>query len=320
VIAAGALVGVGVLAAVGFGASRWLAAGPAPDTAAPAASAPASATAAPPASVEVSPTSGPKHPREMTLDELDTRMKATGLRITGRLEQHREPRWWQVSYDAPGGQGVAFAYLIELPIPADAGPVGQPIYTLPTIATWIKGDRAIGQELVYGITDNWVLCIAGHDAKKITAAFEVLAADIQLTVRGNSFSGPDPATNAADSKVTWTAKSLDQLSFMELDFRIRATGAESQLAPKPAAWSFTVKLQNHKGELAFFGLESPEGQQALASHLAKLGARPYAYAQDPKAAMVTSGTGELSKAAFLERVLEGITVPVLSGPVGGPKR
>jgi hypothetical protein len=252
-----------------------------------------------------------RHLRECTLEELAALMKGAGLAVTSTGEHAHAKRWYQASYET--GKGTGYGYVIELAMPPDAEPAHYPMFTLADLRKWIKGDRSIGQNLAYAIQDNWIICLAGYDADRTIAAFGQMTAPFAVGTRYDSFDGPDPANVPSDSRPLWLAKKLADLTYVELDLRIRAAGASAALTPERAEWRFALTADKHTGELRLFGkLASPEPLHER--FMADLRARkaPFSYAEQPEAALVATGSGDFGTKAFLENVLGGMDVDVRS--------
>ncbi len=320
------LAALGVAGASAIAALAYFARDPAVATEPPPPSAGATAQAAtasptPAASSSAAPVRTARPLSEMTIDELEARVKKSGLRVTAKQGRSKKPADYMITYEHQ--DKTAYAYLIELQMPAELPKEQYAISMLPTIKQWVDLDRAQSQGLVYGILGNWVLCIAGFDAATTAKAFDALAEGFELEARGDSFSGPDPATVPKDSRVLWRAEKLEKMTWAELDLRIRATGAGAASKESAAGFWFSVELGGKKGDVELIakrvnepGPPSAPPKPTWEARLASLRARriPFAYVEDEKVVALSSGQGEIGSADFFKKVFDGLKLEPKAEP------
>ncbi len=278
----------------------------------------------PPPGAEASASSPPtvpprrRHLGSLSLDELGKRAQLAGLNVRGTQQRSMHPVDLMVTYEH--GAKIAYAYLIEVPVPHGSSPADHPLLVLPTVRSWIELDRRQSQGLVYGIAGAFVLSISGFDADVTTKAFTKLAEGFELDVLGNSFTGPDPASRAADTRPLWRARSLASLGAAELALRLHFAGAEPVAVAGAPGLQFTLTRGPHKGEVRLFsdpakalGL-SAQGEAGQA-HLRALRARKqrFAFATEDEWLIACSGGGELAERSFLVKVLDGLKIEARQG-------
>src|SRR5262249_15455391 len=147
---------------------------------------------------------------DVSLDDLERRVKEAGLEVIGRGEQRSPALQRFIHYEKDGVQGTA--YVNRVPMAEGTPAESEELLTLPTIKSWIDFDRAQKLELVYGIQGPYVMSFTGKSKDVSLSQFAQVSQGITFSLQGSSFGSPDPASNANEAKSLWRAQALDELS------------------------------------------------------------------------------------------------------------
>ncbi len=169
-------------------------------------------------------------------------------------------------------------------------------------------------DLAYLIDGPWILSMSSPTGKDVSAIFAAISADLAGEVRGSSGGGPDPAGNAAETRIAWRARSVSELTPVEALMRLRAAGAS-------ASRKDVTGDGGHR--IVEIGLGSTRGALHLVAprakaeaFLADLRSRAvnHCASRDGDVLVVAAGAGEIGAPGFLRRVLDGLPGDVACAP------
>jgi hypothetical protein len=182
------------------------------------------------------------------------------------------------------------------------------------VRRWIELDRANGYELVYAVDGRYVLSLTGTSEATIRV-FEAVANGLSFEIEGNSIVGPNPAMDPHETRRLWRAKSLHELSLVELSLRIGALGGDvASASVESPPWLIHAGRGVERAQLTFHGgpAGSTEGGPQSLARLRKA-ARPFSYARDGDTLLVCEGA-LCASADFLRDALEGTHAEVVAEP------
>ena len=161
---------------------------------------------------------------------------------------------------------------------------------------------------------------AATDLTNREAQAIVLVAGLDVSVRGNTITGPDPAAKVAPPRAEEPGASrLSELTPNELRNRLLKAGAEAVETSDDGRFSLRYGPPGQTPKAAQVKLfvvapTAPVG--ALARHLAALASakKPHTFAKDGEAAVVCEGSAGFDCMAFMKLVLEKLPVELKSLP------
>jgi len=232
--------------------------------------------------------------------DLERRLQAAGATPTGRDSQGLMKFVHFTSEDVTGT-----FYLNRVPLSDQLPAESRELATLPTVKSWIEFDRKHGLELVYGIQGGHVMSLTGESREPTLALFEKLTQGLSFKIRGSSFGHPDPATQAADARSYWRAKTLAEIDVPELASRVSIAGATvtgSQVRPRHSVLSLTDgKLL---GQVDLF--VDADGEADELTSALKNKAAPFAVARGGNVRVVSQGGTRFGSKRFLATALDGV--------------
>jgi len=256
----------------------------------------------------------------LTIEELDARATKLGLTIANRTALGN-PKQFLLSFQVDNVWGTI--HLIEFGSPSDKL-VGAALDAelLPYLGSIVRNYRdSVQPGIAYGYSDRTVLLVAWQADPRVITWFDGLVTGFELTLRGNTITGPDPATHAAPARFEAPlAKGIAELTPDELRNRLIKAGAlelAAMSSGSPVWFNFSfadVRGQKQKVDIKLFPAPPVSAPGSADAYLASLtrAKKPHAVARDGAALVVCEGPPGFDSAALLKLVLVSLNASVKS--------
>lgn len=255
----------------------------------------------------------------LTTEDLEARAAKAGFSIKFR-NLIQNPRQVLLTVEREGALGAV--HLVEMLLP-HAGLAGAELEAtlMPYVGTIVRNYRDTTYPgIAYAFAERTLLLVAWTLDPRVVEWFDALVAGLEISVRGNTITGPDPAAKAAPARAEEPgAKKLSELTPNELRNRLLKPGAEALVATDVASFKFRYGPAGQAPKTAEVRLfTAPPAMPAGAAdkHLATLAAtkKPHTYARDGAVVVVCEGSTGFDCTAFMKLVLENLPVDLKSLP------
>ncbi len=255
----------------------------------------------------------------LTVEELEARVAKAGLSVQFR-NVIQNPRQLILTVEREGTLGAV--HLIDMLLPSPSLNRAELEATLlPYAGTIVRSYRDTTYPgIAYAFAERTLLLFAWKIDPRVVAWFDVLVAGLDVSVRGNTITGPDPAAKVAPPRAEEPGASrLSELTPNELRNRLLKAGAEAVETSDDGRFSLRYGPPGQTpraAQVKLFVVAPTAPVGALARHLAALASakKPHTFAKDGEAAVVCEGSAGFDCMAFMKLVLEKLPFELKSLP------
>jgi hypothetical protein len=255
----------------------------------------------------------------LTVEELEARTVKAGFSVVHR-NVIQNPRQVLLTVERESSYGTV--HLVEMLLPRK-GMAGAELEStlMPYVGTIVRNYRDTAYPgIAYAFAERTMLLVAWKVDPRVVGWFDVLIAGLEVSVRGNTITGPDPAAKAALARAEEPgAARLSELTPNELRNRLLKPGAEAVQATDSASFSLRYAPSGQTPRAAVVKLFAPPpatqpGPAAKYLAALALSKRPHTFAKDGEAVVICEGSDGFDCMAFMKLVLEKLPVDLKSLP------
>jgi hypothetical protein len=192
---------------------------------------------------------------------------------------------------------------------------------VPYVGTIVRNYRdTMYPGIAYVFAERTLVLMAWKVDARVVGWFDSVVAGLDVSIRGNTITGPDPASKLAPPRAEEPgATRLSELTPNELRNRLLKPGAEAVVSTGIASFSLRYGPSGQPSKAAEVKLFAPPPATpagAAEKHLAALASakKPHAFAKDGGAVIVCEGSDGFDCVAFMKLVLEKLPVVLKSHP------